>query len=259
MNTKLPPQKMATLKSRMSAMTAMRREVCVIVAGEAIAAILADARERREWEQGGARGGPLTRFRSAPLSLLPWFAGVGVAQPARDAAAQLGGERVRTQSLLARDRRDQRGQRAGALGVDLDDTDAAHEGVDRQALAEARRAAGGQHVVGARDVVGKGRRGVTAEKDRPGAADLLQHLAGIGDVQLEVLGAEGVRELHRGLYRAAIDDRDVVDADLQPLREAQDLALQPVAQVTVQGEHGAHRSGAVPGLRPVSYTHPLPP
>ena len=48
MKTKLPPQKMATLKSRMSATSAMRREPCVIVAGGAIAAILADGRGRRE-------------------------------------------------------------------------------------------------------------------------------------------------------------------------------------------------------------------
>src|SRR5450759_3830168 len=71
MNTKLPPQKMATLNSRMSAMIAIRRELCVIVAGEAIAAILADARGRREWEQGGAREGASDALRQRPARPTP--------------------------------------------------------------------------------------------------------------------------------------------------------------------------------------------
>ena len=44
MKTKLLPQKMATLNSRMSATIAIRRVLCVIVAGAGIAAILSEAR-----------------------------------------------------------------------------------------------------------------------------------------------------------------------------------------------------------------------
>src|SRR5450759_5637143 len=71
MKTKLPPQKMATLNSRMSAMIAIRRELCVIVAGAAIAAILADARGRREWEQGGAAQGASDALPQCPAQPTP--------------------------------------------------------------------------------------------------------------------------------------------------------------------------------------------
>src|SRR5665647_3537644 len=122
MNTKLPPQKMATLNSRMSATIAIRRELCIIVAGVAIA----------------AAPYPRNSLEMPPRS-----------------SAESACERSPSSRAIV-------------------EIDAAHERVDRQALAEARRAAGGQHVVGARRVVGEGRRGVPAKEDRPGAADLLK-------------------------------------------------------------------------------------
>ena len=70
----------------------------------------------------------------------------------------------------------------------------------------AGRAGGGQHVVGAADIVADGLGRVVAEKDRAGVADLRLQRQRIVEHQLDVLGGDAVGELDRFGQRLHEDD-----------------------------------------------------
>ena len=96
-----------------------------------------------------------------------------------------------------------------AAGVAADDRGALEEVVDRQARREARRAAGGQHVVGAGHIVADGLRGVAAEEDRAGVAHPVGQPLGLVHRELDVLGRDAVDQAGRVVQRRD-DHRAVV-------------------------------------------------
>ena len=110
--------------------------------------------------------------------------------------------RVALEALGARDRRAGARQRRRG-GADAHLAHAPAEVPRRQRGGEARGAAGGQHVVGARDVVAEGGRAVAPDEDAAGAADARRERLGVGADQLEVLGRERLGEGQRRLERRA--------------------------------------------------------
>ena len=78
------------------------------------------------------------------------------------------------------------------VAVALDHVDDLEVGVDRQAAGVPGGAAGGQHVVGAGQVVAERDRAVGADEDRAGVADLGRDLGRVLGLDLQVLGRPGV-------------------------------------------------------------------
>ncbi len=101
------------------------------------------------------------------------------------------------------------------LGV-VDDVHTAQERLHGQTAAVAGAATGGQHVVGAGEVVAQAHRRVRADEDRSGVADPSGDAGGVTGLDLEVLG--GIR----------VDDRqtgvEIVDEDHARLPSGQGLA-----------------------------------
>ena len=122
---------------------------------------------------------------------------------------------MRGQALFVGDRRDGSGQTGGRGGIELDDPDALDEVAHRQALAEAGRAARRQDMVGARRVIAEGGGGVRPDEHRPRVAHERHELRGIGYVQFEVLGSEGVRQRQSRRPVVAGDDRDALRDEAQ--------------------------------------------
>ena len=112
--------------------------------------------------------------------------------------AQLGAARVRFETLGARERGGDGAEEARAFARDADHARALLEVVDTQGRREARRARGGQHMVGTGAVIAQRLGGVVAEEDRAGVADAAEERLRIGDRQLEVLGRDAVGDLARG-------------------------------------------------------------
>ena len=84
-------------------------------------------------------------------------------------------------------------RRRAAPPVVLDDVDAAQERLHRQAAGVPGASAGGQHVVGAGEVVAEGhRRLYCTDEDRPGVAHPGSDLGGVRGHDLEVLRGPGV-------------------------------------------------------------------
>ena len=111
-------------------------------------------------------------------------------------------------------------RRDAAARVELDDRHALDEVARRQTLTEARRTAGRQHVVGAGGVVAEGRRGARSDEDRAGVAHPRHERGGVGHVQLEMLGSEGVHQLEGRRRVAAGHDGDAVGAADRARRRA---------------------------------------
>ena len=103
---------------------------------------------------------------------------------------------VRRQALVGGERHDVRRHLGQALVVDGHDVDVLAEVVDPQGPREPGRAVGGQHVVGAGQVVADGRRRQRAAEHRAGVADQRQQRLGVVHEQLEVLGGDGVGHGH---------------------------------------------------------------
>ena len=75
----------------------------------------------------------------------------------------------------------------------------------------ARRAPGGQDMVGAGDVVAEGGRAVRAHEHRPRPRDLRRDRLGVARRDLEVLGGERLGQLDRQGHAGTLDERDGTD------------------------------------------------
>ena len=100
-----------------------------------------------------------------------------------------------------------RGDLAQGGLVVVDDVDAAQERLHRQAAAVAGAAAGGQHVVGAGDVVAEADRRERPDEDGAGVADPRGDRGRVAGLDLQVLGGVGVDDRQPGVEVVDEDDR----------------------------------------------------
>ena len=114
----------------------------------------------------------------------------------------------------------------------------------------------GQDVVGTREVVAEGLRRVRPEEDAAGVADQRQELQRLAHEQLEVLGRDGVGDLHPLLQVA--DDHDQALPAQRGARDVGarqrvdlplDLDARPVGELLRIGDQHAGRQLVVLGLR----------
>ena len=96
---------------------------------------------------------------------------------------------------------------AAGRGADADLAHAPAEVARAELRGEARRAAGRQRVVRARDVVAERGARSRARRTRAGAAHARRERLGVGADELEVLGREGLGEGQRGLEVGGVDER----------------------------------------------------
>ena len=138
---------------------------------------------------------------------------------------------------------------AGRRLVERQDADALEEGAHREALREARSAAGRQHVVGAGGVVGEGGRGVTADEDGAGVAHPRQHAPASWTCSSRCSGAKALTR-----STAAVTDGQSMTTT-STCRCRASAASRSIsgtsasAKPAVERKHGAHGAGAVLGLR----------
>ena len=180
----------------------------------------------------------VARRSSMRVSSAQSWVGDGAAGP-----AQPGGTGVGAQPFFVGDRRDVGRQGRGGRGVQLDHGDPLLELRHREALREARGAAGGQHVVAAGGVVGERRRGVAADEDGAGVADQRDQRGRLAQVQLEVLRGELVAQRHGSVAVGAGHEGDVVVGEAELGRERRD----------------GHRDGTATCVPPMSARHAMAP
>ena len=133
---------------------------------------------------------------------------------------------------------------------------ALHEIQHRQAGGEARRARGGQHMVGPGDVIAHRFGRVAAQEDRAGMAHLLQQRFRIGGGDLQMLGREAVGQRRGVVQLLHHDDAAIIvpafRRDLLARQDRERRVRRPAATLSAKagivGDQDALRGGVMLGL-----------
>src|SRR5690606_24804110 len=142
------------------------------------------------------------------------------------------GAAVRGQALGRRERGREPGERGGGAGRELLHREEAQEVQHGQAGERAGEAAGGEHVVGAGDVVAERDRAVRPEEHGAGGAHAFERGARLADQQQQVLGRVALGERERIVQRVGKQQRAV-----RGERGGDDVAAR------LLGQHARERGG----------------